>query len=234
MDNSNSLIFNEVKKLKGVTKIDFSILFLIGLFIFFSCNIINENNKDETSTKTSYYDSLIADFNYRDTLQETDIPESEWILWEPWGPPAAHYPTVATPSEFDSIKWSRDRVIEVAKKYIGLAYMHKHIPSQGGLDCSNFTSWVYNYGFGIIFTSDVVEQAAASDVGRLLGGVESLAKGDLLFIWNSDFTSISHVAIYIDENILIDSTIDTVNGVAIRSFSGWYKTYFSHARRIFE
>ena len=234
MCNYNSLIFNKGKKLIDAIKINFSIFFLIGLLIFFNCGVFNEKDKDETSTKTSYYDSLIADFNYRDTLQETDVPESEWSLWEPWGPPAAHYPAVAAPSEFDNIKWYRDRVIEVAKKYIGLAYMHKHIPSQGGLDCSNFTSWVYNYGFGIIFTSDVVEQAASSDAGRLLDGAESLAKGDLLFIWNSSFTSISHVAIYIDENTLIDSTIDTVNGVAVRSLSGWYKIYFSHARRIFE
>lgn len=182
--------------------------------------------------KLSYEESLTADFAYRDSLPQTLFPkplnQGKWR----WGPKARVYPPVSVPKGVDAIKWKRDRVIAVAKKYQGLPYMHRHIPSQGGLDCSNFTSWVYNYGFGIKFSSNVQKQAEVA--GRKLHPQEKLEKGDLLFIWDPSKKKIKHVVIYIDPKTIIDSTITKkANGVAIRHFSGWYKERFAFARRIF-
>ncbi len=184
-----------------------------------------------------YEASLSADFPERDLLPQTEVPEDEWFDQSSWGPPAATYPEVEVPLEIeDVVQWKRDRVIAVAKHFIGVKYEHFHIPAAGGLDCSNFTSWVYNYGFGIRFTSHVVKQSAAPEAGRLLADGEEFKTGDLLFIKNSK-GEIGHVIIYIDEDHIIDSTTTTnppSNGVKVRSFAGWYKKQYSHARRIFE
>ena len=181
-----------------------------------------------------YAASLTADFADRDALPQTNVLESDWFATSAWGPPAATYPPIAAPAEVsDALQWKRDRVIEVAKHFLGLPYAHFHIPAAGGLDCSNFTAWVYNYGFGIRFTSNVVPQAL--EAGRLLLPGEPLQKGDLLYIQDASFTGIVHVVIYVDETHIIDDTSSaTPDGVAVREFTGWYKSRFSHARRILE
>lgn len=125
-------------------------------------------------------------------------------------------------------------MLAVAKKYIGLGYRHHHVPGYDGgdgkgLDCSNFTAWVYNYGLGVSMNSAIGTQAETA--GRRLSGDEHLRAGDLLFIKSADGTAIAHVVIYIDQLNIIDSTGP---GVQIRPFKGWYATRFSHARRVIE
>jgi cell wall-associated NlpC family hydrolase len=193
-------------------------------------------------------DALTADFAERDLLPESSVPESEWYKpgsQESWGPRSAHYPPILVPAGADAIEWKRARIVAVARHYLGLPYQHHHIPAwappgQGtageartaGLDCSNFTSWVYNYGLGIEFSSDVHMQADGPKApGRRLAASEALAPGDLLFVMNRDRTKLTHVVIYIDPGHIID---DHADGVRVRAFSGWYMNSFSHARRIIE
>lgn len=98
------------------------------------------------------------------------------------------------------VKLMRDRLVSVAKMYVGLNYQHHHVPTWNpqllnpqqvqafiqrvendqiryiddtgdqvykrqltspGIDCSNFTSWIYNIALGIQFTSGIEEQAGA-------------------------------------------------------------------------
>lgn len=189
----------------------------------------------ETSAPAfDYAASLTADFAYRDSLPQTTSPESEWFSSSAYGPQAATYPPVVVPAEVsDPIAWKRDRVIEVAKHFLGVPYANLHVPIAGGLDCSNFTAWVYNYGFGLRFTSNTQKQAV--EAGRKLEPGEALQKGDLLFIWNSSRTQIGHAAIFIDPGHIIDSTSSaSPDGVGLRSFTGWYKERFAFARRIIE
>jgi cell wall-associated NlpC family hydrolase len=132
----------------------------------------------------------------------------------------------------------------VAKRYIGLPYRHHHIPgwdpspesnprSPGrGLDCSNFTSWVYNYGLGIKFVSHIRRQSSGPEApGRVLAKEEAFVPGDLLFIMKNDRSRVSHVVIYLDEEQIIDSHDKYIG---IRPFKGWYRTHLSHGRRIIE
>lgn len=182
-----------------------------------------------TSAGDSYRDSLVADFPTRDAFPETSVPSAEWATCcGTWGPRPAVYPPATVPGDVDEARWRHDRVIEVAKHYLGLPYAHRHIPAMGGLDCSNFTSWVYNFGFGVQIISNVHEQAETA--GRKLDSQEPFIEGDLLYIWSSDRTKISHVALYIDLGHIIDST---EGGVEIRPFTGWYKARFAWARRVF-
>jgi cell wall-associated NlpC family hydrolase len=192
--------------------------------------------------------ALTADFAFRDSLPESEVPFSEWYMQRyatNWGPAATTYPEVSVPAGCASDIWMRARVVQTALKYIGLPYRHHHIPAwdppaslrenEGpgpGLDCSNFTSWVYNYGLGMRFVSDVDDQAAGpSAPGRILESGEQLEPGDILFIWDSPRTRVSHAVIYLDPEHIIDSV---GAGVAIRSFSSWYRSRFSHARRVIE
>jgi len=187
--------------------------------------------------------SVTADFEKRDLLPQSDIPKKKWSAMRSWGPTARKYPEVQVPEGKDPIAWKRARVLAVAKRYIGLNYRHHHIPGWDpnpelnaktgrGLDCSNFTSWVYNYGLGIKFNSDIAKQADGPLApGRRLDAAEELAPGDLLFILLKDRSRVSHVIIYIDKDHIIDST---GTHVAVRNFRGWYRTHFSHARRIIE
>ncbi len=194
--------------------------------------------------------TLTADFAERDKRPESTLPRREWYDrdWNRgWGPFAATYPEVRVPAGCDPATWKRDRIVAVARKYIGLSYRHHHIPdwdpsekitskanAEKGLDCSNFTSWVYNYGLGKKFTSDITDQAEGKDApGRKLAPNEPLKPGDLMYILLEDRSKVSHVVIYVDENHIIDSHGKN-GGVKEHAPVGWYKTHFAFARRIIE
>ncbi len=185
------------------------------------------------------------DFPARDRLPQTDVPPDRWYGegMSSWGPAAAAYPGVGPPEGCDSAAWKRARILAVAGRYVGLRYRHHHIPAWDppnggpGLDCSNFAAWVYNYGLGIRFTSDVKEQAAGPLApGRRLARGEPFAAGDLLFILHPDRSEISHVAIFVDKGHVIDSRNGNGDGagVRLRPFTGWYRSHLSHARRVIE
>jgi len=183
--------------------------------------------------------SLTADFAQRDSLPQSDVPQSDWYSnpkLGSWGPHPTQYPPVKVPDGCDPVQWKRARIVAVAKKYIGLPYKHHHIPAWSpeegpGLDCSNFTSWVYNYGLGIKFNSDIHKQSGAQAPGRLLKPDEPFAPGDLLYILKGDRSEVSHVVIWLDEGHIIDSHKGSVQ---VRDFVGWYKTHLDHAQRVIE
>jgi cell wall-associated NlpC family hydrolase len=185
--------------------------------------------------------TLTADFTERDKIPQSDAPQAGWYSQSStWGPDATRYQQVQIPSGCDPVSWKRQRIIAVARKYIGLNYQHHHIPAWNpagvgtGLDCSNFTSWVYNYGLGIYFTSDVHDQADSSGApGRKLSPQEPLQPGDLLYILKGDRSAVSHVAIYVDPTHIIDSHGE-YHGVTEHAATGWYVTHFAFARRIIE
>ncbi len=161
----------------------------------------------------------------RDLILQTQIDKKHWSSYGSWGPPATTYPKMMIPEE-EKAYW----VIEVAKHFIGTPYKHKHIPSLG-IDCSNFTSFVFNYALSIKLISSVEKQAES--VKHKIYDLKKLKKGDLLFFKRPDRKRVSHVAIYIDENTLIDSTSSKkTGGVAIREFKGWYKKQFVFGGRI--
>lgn len=90
-----------------------------------------------------------------------------------WGPPARQYPAPALPRS--DAPYQRERVIAVAARHIGLPYQHHHLPSWRppagwpwlpvkaganglGLDCSNFSSFVFNYALGLKLPTGVGRQ----------------------------------------------------------------------------
>ncbi|MEZ4872135.1 MAG: NlpC/P60 family protein [Bdellovibrionales bacterium] len=169
-----------------------------------------------------------SDFELRDQLPQTEVKKGLWrSCCGDFGPCPLPFPKVVYPSLAAQQNWPRLRVIVAAKKYIGLKYQHFHIPEMGGLDCSNFTSWVYNYALGIRISSNVETQSKTA--GHLVDSNEALKPGDLIFLWAEDRNRISHSLIYIDSETVIDSTGP---GVELRRFQGKYKTRFAWARRL--
>jgi hypothetical protein len=182
---------------------------------------------------------LAADYSFprNDFRQESEIPYEEWYSestrqrYRSWGPKPRQYPPLPQSGKMDGA-WMRQRLLAVAQRMIGLPYQHHHIPDweppsdwpwkqvafggqSKGLDCSNFTSWLYNYGLGIKLRTKVDEQAAAVEIpgpggtGTILaeviyddsgydGLVRKLRAGDLLYIKNRQ-GEISHVVVWVGE-----------------------------------
>jgi hypothetical protein len=210
---------------------------------------------------------LIADLEKGergDPRRESSVPFGEWNSRDVrerfghWGPPARHY--AAPEGVLDKpVSWKRERTIAVALRFVGYRYQHHHIPDwqppsdwprkEGqvghpgkGVDCSNFTAFVYNQGFGIKPSSGIKQQAAEREFpgpgdGRRTSVkhialpesyaelVKTLKTGDLLYVRNRE-KEIAHVVLWVgsigqapdDLPLIIDSHGDDVkdsNGVNI-------------------
>ena len=181
---------------------------------------------------------LIADLERGergDPRRESSIPQEDWYArhvrerFGAWGPPARRYP--APEGILDKpITWKRERTIAVALRFLGYGYQHHHVPDWDppkewpwketrvghngkGVDCSNFTAFVYNQGFGIKPTGAVKEQSAAREFPGPVEGrrtsvrrielpraydemVKALKTGDLVYIRNRD-KEIAHVVLWV-------------------------------------
>ncbi|WP_197283751.1 NlpC/P60 family protein [Mycobacterium sp. Marseille-P9652] len=140
---------------------------------------------------------------------------------------------------------------------LGLQYRHHHIPawapptstyagapaenpdtdapegstawgSGQGLDCSNFTAWVYNYGLGVKFGGGIHQQAdgTAGPMGTHIPADGPFEPGDLVYLHpQGDSDQASHVVIYVDDGHIIDSRVSAQGrvGVQVRDRTGWYR-----------
>jgi cell wall-associated NlpC family hydrolase len=181
--------------------------------------------------------NLIGDFlsGERGVPQfESEVPFSQWYSnevkqrWGHWGPPPKNYPAPAGLSS-KTDEWKRQRVLATAMRFIGYRYQQHRIPDwlppaqwpqtdypivkeRGkGLDCSNFTSFVYNQALGLKFTTSVKKQAWLTKVGNInvkkieigprelgLAAFSALKPGDLLFLKNKE-GGIGHVVFWIGQ-----------------------------------
>jgi cell wall-associated NlpC family hydrolase len=150
------------------------------------------------------------------------------------------------------------RYLDTPGNPLGLQYRHHHVPgwdpststyagaadenpdtdapqdmsawgAGNGLDCSNFTAWVYDYGLGIVFDGNVHDQyaGAAGPMGTRIDQDGPFEPGDLLYLHpDGNPNQASHVVVYVDDQHVIDSRIDAQNvpGVNVRQRVGWYRT----------
>ncbi|CAH6418445.1 Hypothetical protein POVN_LOCUS173 [uncultured virus] len=226
------------------------IVVLVSLFILVIAQdpVTLVASKGENITPAAWFEA-------RDRLPESAVPVDQWYTrnWNNgWGPDAITYP--AGGSHAPSL-------VSVARHYLGLPYRHHHIPGwdpstdltgkpneSRGLDCSNYTSWVYNYGRGFRFTSNVHKQAVMytdyPNMQRIdrptATTLPPFQPGDLLFFWRnlpSGEQEISHVALFTEYRQGTPYIIDSHGvGVTEHPLTGpanrWYETHFNHAIRI--
>jgi cell wall-associated NlpC family hydrolase len=106
---------------------------------------------------------------------ETPAPTPSHLI--DWGPQPHWYEPVLPPSGAqDKINlWKAQRLVAVAASMIGYLYNYHHTPdycgrtstpqfTDKGLDCSNYTSWLYNYALGIPLNPAVVKQSMLAGV----------------------------------------------------------------------
>ncbi len=152
---------------------------------------------------------------YRDNADNSAVGSPSW------GPaPQLYLPPVIPADAGNNIAaWQTQRLLAVAASMIGYNYCHHHIPDWNpgqdwytainipptpqligqGVDCSDYTSWLYNYGLGIYLNTDVVYQGNMTAVSDKNGNaytvrrvadastsyadlVRQLQTGDLLYI----------------------------------------------------
>lgn len=125
-------------------------------------------------------------------------------------------------------KVSGEEIIEFGKLYIGTPYVWAGTDLNSGVDCSGFVYSCYkNFGIDLLRTSrDMYTQG--SEVDR-----DSLEPGDLVFFNSGGDSQISHVGMYVGDDLYIHSTNGAANGVTISELTSSYaeKTYVG-ARRI--
>ena len=183
--------------------------------------------------------------------EQSSVPAQAWYergtlrQWGSWGPPQRRYPEAPGWST-RPVRWLQERVLRVALHYQGLSYQHHHIPAWNppedwpwkqvksghagpGLDCSNFTGFVYNYALGVKMSTGIREQANMEDIaGPGESGVlpvrridkqdydttvKQLQPADLLYIRNKR-GELAHVIIWLGDvgvspdgtPLVIDST----------------------------
>lgn len=170
-----------------------------------------------------------------DWKDQADVPHAQWYdpskqgRWGYWGPAARHYDPPAGFSS-KSADWLRERVIATGLRFVSYSYQHHHVPDWEppadwprdaeqktpvgkGLDCSNFTAFVYNMALGIKPTGAIGDQAALTTmpgpgkgrsipVKRIELPVDhaeyekTLMTGDLLYV-KSSRGHVSHVVIWV-------------------------------------
>lgn len=179
--------------------------------------------------------------------EQSSIPRDRWDSEEvrrrygAWGPPARRFECPERVREWSADK-KRERVLATAARHIGMNYQHHHIPGWNppegwpwktcctghngpGLDCSNFSSWNYNWALGIHMTSAIgaqsqlraaqagdreipvkrIERPARAD-GEALDAADqrayealcrTLRTGDLLYIKSRPDGKVSHVIMWV-------------------------------------
>ncbi len=219
-----------------------------------------------------------------DPKKQSKIPADDWASdavrkkYGAWGPPLK---TFGVPEILDgrSAAWKRERVLAFALRYCGYSYQHHHLPdweppadwpwkevghgkNAKGIDCSNFTTFVYAVALGVHFSSAILEQSEATEAtvgcekSKLIriekpkafaDCAKTFRTGDLLFIKNKQ-GKVSHVVLWVgpiggDAPLILDSTDSghkdsrgtaIPDGVNLRPFAeaGWYLQSLSHALRV--
>lgn len=117
-------------------------------------------------------------------------------------------------------------VVSNSQKYLGIPYLYGGTYEKNKMfDCSSFVQKVFMES-GITLPRTSIQQ---SQIGTLVN-VNTPRPGDLLFFDINQTGQISHVAIYIDDNTLLQAT--TSLGVNYTSYSKYWKDRVVMARNI--
>ncbi len=198
--------------------------------IFTQAQLGDDFAKRDKLNPSTMAKSKWSDLNQKYYTQNT-------IVGIAYGPPLAQFPAPSTKptSLARTLDWRQQRLLYVARRYINTQYQHHHLPQWDppqtwpidpgnlvpsrhqtpGIDCSDFTAWVYNYALGIKMTSGILEQAALTSVEDASGAAIEIQKilstgdfnslvaqfqpGDLLYICKENSTTVSHVITWIGQ-----------------------------------
>lgn len=118
---------------------------------------------------------------------------------------------------------SRNKIVEEAKKYLGVPYLWGG-STPNGFDCSGYVQYVLKQA-GISVPRTTEQQA---QVGKYISK-SALRPGDLVFLQNTYRAGISHVGIYIGNGQMIHAS--SSKGVTISHLSSSYYLEHYHSAR---
>lgn len=123
-----------------------------------------------------------------------------------------------------------DKIVEIAKRYLGYRYVYGGTNPSTGFDCSGLVTWVYKQYNGYQFQC----RTALYRDGARVNNYGDLQAGDLVFFRTAGNGSISHVGIYVGDGQFIHApnprSVVKISSMAPGSY--YYSTYCG-ARRIF-
>ena len=121
------------------------------------------------------------------------------------------------------------RIVQEAKKHLGLPYVYGGTSLVDGCDCSGFVCTMSRDSIGV----PLPRTSRAIFNKMTVIEKENLEPGDLVFFKTTSTGSISHVGIFIGENKFIHAASDgPETGVIITSLNErfWKNTYFASGR----
>lgn len=140
-------------------------------------------------------------------------------------------PEVISPKEeTQATSSARTRLIEYAKKFLGVRYVYGGTTPRG-FDCSGFVKYVFS-NFGIKLERVASDQ---SRQGRPVSWSE-LRPGDLLFFdTDGGHSNVSHVGIYLGGGKFIHASSNRLrHRVTINDLSGTYSRLYLRARNVLD
>ncbi len=125
------------------------------------------------------------------------------------------------------VKQERDALIHYAEKFLGRPYKFGGTSLYHGIDCSAFVKKIYEK-FNIKMPRTA--QAQYEKVGIFVPA-DRLKKGDLLFFHTLSYSKVTHVGIYIGDDLFIHAA-GTNKGIRISKLDKYYKKTLVGAKRV--
>ena len=116
-------------------------------------------------------------------------------------------------------------IVRLAERYLGLPYLYGGSSPQTGFDCSGYTGYLYAR-FGV----SLPRSARAQHESKQLTATQEPRPGDLVF-FKIDHRRVSHVGMYVGENVFIHSprTGKSIEYADLRL--GYWQSRFAGYRR---
>ena len=136
--------------------------------------------------------------------------------------------TVTTVTSTDSTSGDGERIVALAKQYLGVPYVWGGT-SPSGFDCSGLVYYVYKQcGYSINRTA-----ASIYTNGRAVDRSE-LQPGDAICFTNRGYSYIGHVGIYIGNNQFIHASSGSGKVIISSLSESYYNSHYYGARRIID
>ncbi|MDB5054128.1 MAG: NlpC/P60 family endopeptidase [Bacilli bacterium] len=122
-----------------------------------------------------------------------------------------------------------DAIIAIGMKQLGTPYMFGGDTPGVAFDCSGFVQYVFNQnGFNLLHSAALISQMGVA-VNK-----NDLRKGDLVFLQGTYTSGVSHVAIYLGNNKILQAGTMGTREVKISTFFGtpYYDSHYWGARRL--
>ncbi len=97
-------------------------------------------------------------------------------------------------------------------------------------DCSGLVYYCLNRG-GYTISRQSSAMYAANENWEYISSIDELVPGDLMFFRQADESRITHVGVYIGNNLLLHAS-SSAGRVVISSMTNWYLTNFRWGRRV--